>query len=55
MICAEKTSQQIAEELMLSARTVEGHKNNMLQKAGVRNLVGLVLYALKKEIVRPRV
>jgi DNA-binding NarL/FixJ family response regulator len=47
LICAEYTTQEIAEKLFLSTRTVEGHRNNMLEKTGLRNTAGLVLYAVR--------
>jgi DNA-binding NarL/FixJ family response regulator len=47
LICAEHTTGEIAEKLFLSTRTVEGHRNNMLEKTGLRNTAGLVLYAVR--------
>ncbi len=47
LICAEFTTSEIAEKLFLSIRTVEGHRNNMLEKTGMRNTAGLVLYAVR--------
>jgi DNA-binding NarL/FixJ family response regulator len=52
LICDQKSTQEIAEQLFISGRTVEGHRNNMLIKTGVRNTVGLVIYALKKKVVK---
>ncbi|TCC91938.1 response regulator transcription factor [Pedobacter frigiditerrae] len=50
LICKQLNSNEIAEKLFLSARTVEGHRNNLLLKTGSRNTAGLVLYALKHKI-----
>lgn len=50
MICREKSNAEIAEELFLSIRTVEGHRNNLLQKTGCRNTAGLVLFAVKHHL-----
>jgi DNA-binding NarL/FixJ family response regulator len=47
LICKEYTAGEIATQLFLSARTVEGHRNNLLQKTGRRNTAGLVLFAVK--------
>ena len=47
LICKERTTSEIADELFLSPRTVEGHRNNLMQKIGARNLAGLVVYAIK--------
>lgn len=50
MICREKSNAEIAEDLFLSIRTVEGHRNNLLQKTGCRNTAGLVLFAVKHHL-----
>jgi DNA-binding NarL/FixJ family response regulator len=50
LICKQLNSNEIAEKLFLSNRTVEGHRNNLLLKTGSRNTAGLVLYALKHKI-----
>ena len=39
------TNRQIGEMLVLSVRTVEGHRANLLQKLGLRSRVELVRYA----------
>lgn len=51
MICKEYTTQEIAEQLFLSVRTVEGHRNNLLLKTGARNTAGLVIFALKNSMI----
>ncbi|WP_163407481.1 response regulator transcription factor [Flavobacterium ajazii] len=50
LICNQKTTAEIAEELFLSPRTVEGHRNNLLLKTESRNIAGLVVYAIQNEI-----
>lgn len=50
LICNQKTTAEIAEELFLSPRTVEGHRNNLLLKTDSRNIAGLVVYAIQNEI-----
>lgn len=47
LICQEKTTDEIAEILFISPKTVNGHRNNLLQKTGARNVAGLVVYAMK--------
>lgn len=47
LICKEFTTPEIADKLYLSVRTVDGHRNNLLEKTGSRNTAGLVLYAIK--------
>ena len=45
LICEELTTPEIAEKLFLSPRTVEGYRKQLLEKTGVRNTAGLVLWA----------
>jgi DNA-binding NarL/FixJ family response regulator len=47
LICGQLTGVEIAEKLSLSKRTVESHRNNILSKAGIKNSIGLVEYAIK--------
>ncbi len=50
LICKELTNAEIAQKLFISPRTVEGHRNNLLAKAGCRNTAGLVIFAIKNEL-----
>jgi NarL family two-component system response regulator LiaR len=45
------TTQEIADMLVITAKTVEGHKTNLMAKLGVHNRVELVKYALRKGII----
>jgi len=47
LICKEHSNVEIGEKLFLSPRTIEGHRNNLINKAGCRNTAGLVLFAIK--------
>ena len=51
LICQELSTNEIAQKLFISARTVEGHRKNLLEKTGVKNVAGLVIYAVKNELV----
>lgn len=51
MICNERTTQEISEEIYLSPRTVEGIRQKLLEKINVKNSVGLVLYAFRNGII----
>lgn len=53
LICKQNTAQEIAEQLFISVRTVDGHRNNLLEKTGVRNSAGLVLFAIKHRLIDP--
>ncbi len=50
-LCEGKTAKQIGEQLCISSRTVETHKNNIFKKLGVQNTIELVKYAIKAEII----
>jgi DNA-binding NarL/FixJ family response regulator len=47
LLCRECTTAEIGEQLFISPRTVEGHRNNLLMKTGCRNTAGLVIFAIK--------
>jgi len=51
LIGQQYTNKEIADELHISPRTVEGHRNRMLEKTGSKNTVGLILYAIERGIV----
>ena len=52
LVCMQKTAKEIAKELFLTHRTVEGHKNNLFAKTSAKNNVGLVIYAIQNEYVK---
>ena len=52
-ICQGLTNTEIAGQLFISPRTVEGHRNNMLLKTGAKNTAGLVVYAMTKGYYTP--
>lgn len=47
-ICLQKSTVQIADELFVSPRTVEGYRRNLLEKVDTKNSLGLVLFASKQ-------
>ena len=50
LICEEHTNQVIGDKLFISKRTVEGHRQRILEKVGAKNTVGLVVYAIANGI-----
>lgn len=46
------TNVEIAEKLFLSKRTVEGHRQNLIDKSGVKNSASLIKMAVKNGIVK---
>jgi DNA-binding NarL/FixJ family response regulator len=51
LICSEYTTNEIAEKLFISPRTVDGHRNNLLLKTGSKNVAGLVIYGIQKKLI----
>ena len=47
------TNNQIAEELFLSNHTITTHRKNIMAKLGVKNTAGIVMYAVKTNLVSP--
>lgn len=51
LIIEEKTTGEIAEILNISNYTVEGYRKNLLNKTGATNVVGLIKYAMKINLI----
>jgi|TARA_R110000737_G_scaffold182215_1_gene205591 DNA-binding NarL/FixJ family response regulator len=47
------TNAQIAEKLFISNHTVNTHRKNIMTKLGVKNTAGIVMYAVKTDLVKP--
>jgi DNA-binding NarL/FixJ family response regulator len=52
MIAMEMTNEEIAEKLFVGKRTVDTHRQNLLNKLHARNTVGLIKAAYKLELVQ---
>ncbi len=50
-IADEMTTQQIADKLFISPKTVESHRMNLISKLGVKNSVGLVKLAMERDLL----
>ena len=53
LLCQQKSTVEIANHLFISPKTVESHKAKLFSKTGVRNLAGIIIYAVKNKIVNP--
>jgi DNA-binding NarL/FixJ family response regulator len=53
LIAEGHTSEEIADQLVLSKKTVERHRANILGKLGMRNRVDLTRYAIRRGLVEP--
>jgi len=47
LIVKENTSEEIAQKLFISKKTVDNHRANILEKTGCRSTIGLVKYAIR--------
>lgn len=52
LCCSEKSYKEIAEDMNVSPRTVDGYRDALFEKLGATSRVGLVLYAIKNDIVK---
>lgn len=50
LIIEEFTTLEIAQKLYISNYTVESHRNNLIQKLGVKNVAGLVREAMQRQL-----
>ncbi|MDH4473294.1 MAG: response regulator transcription factor [Fluviicola sp.] len=53
LIAEGLTNNQIADHLFLSAHTINTHRKNIMAKLGVKNTAGIVMYAVKTNLVSP--
>jgi DNA-binding NarL/FixJ family response regulator len=51
LIAEGLTNNEIAERLFTSRRTVEGHRQNLLEKTGARNTATLIRYAVRNGLI----
>ena len=51
LIVEEFTTHEIADQLCISHHTVESHRKNLIAKTGVKNIAGLVKYAIEQGII----
>jgi DNA-binding NarL/FixJ family response regulator len=51
LIVEEFSSEQIAEKLFISKRTVDTHRINILSKTNSKTLVGLIKYAVRNNLI----
>ncbi len=51
--CTEMTYNEIADVMFLSPKTVQGYRDSVFAKLGLKNRTGLVIYALKNGFFKP--
>ena len=52
LAATEMTYKEIAEQMHLSPRTIDGYRDALFEKLSIKSRVGLVLYAIKNGIVK---
>jgi len=50
--CSEKTYKEVADEMNLSPKTIDGYRESLFSKLQVKSRVGMVLFAVKNDIVK---
>lgn len=50
-VCSEKSYQEIAKEMFVSERTIDGYRESLFRKLQVSSRVGLVMYAIRNRLV----
>jgi DNA-binding NarL/FixJ family response regulator len=54
LIAEGKANKQIADELGSSIKTVEKHRQLLMNKLGIHDIAGLTRYAIAKGVIQPR-
>lgn len=52
LACSEKTYAEIAKEMFVSERTVDGYRDSLFRKLNIASRVGLAIYAIKHGLVQ---
>ena len=53
LVAEGHTSEEIADLLVISRKTVDRHRANMLEKLGMRDRVELTRYAIRRGLIQP--
>ena len=51
LLCKGLSTEEIAEKLCMSKRTIEGYRAKLLLKTGLSNTINLVIYAIRNKLV----
>ena len=52
LICQEYSTYEISKKLFKSKRTIDGHRASIMKKINAKNVTGIVMYAVKNNIVQ---
>lgn len=53
LACTEMNYKEIASKMFLSPKTIEGYRDSVYEKLGIKNRIGLVLFAIKAGYFKP--
>ena len=51
LICEQLTTPEIAKKMDLSPKTIDNYRLKLMEKTGARNVAGLVIYAMERDMV----
>lgn len=51
LVCMQKTAREIGQLLFISEKTVDFHRQKIIEKMNVKNIIGLVVYSIKNGLV----
>ncbi len=52
LACSEMTYKEIADKMGLSPKTIDGYRQDLFKRLKIKNRVGLVIFALKKNLTK---
>jgi DNA-binding NarL/FixJ family response regulator len=52
LVCLQQSNKEIAENLHLGVKTIESYRNKIFCKMGVKNMAGMVIYAIRAGLFR---
>ncbi|MDN3724059.1 response regulator transcription factor [Aequorivita sp. SDUM287046] len=52
LACSEMTYKEIADIMGLSPKTIDGYRHDLFSRLKIKNRVGLVIFALKKNLIK---
>ena len=52
LACTQLTYKEIADQMFVAVRTVDGYRESLFEKLQVKSRIGLVLYAIKHKIIK---